>query len=51
LSLAITLNYAVFVWGIKKEDKKALRLVKRKLQESLEDFEIWDKDEMESIKK
>lgn len=26
-------------------------MVKRKLQESLEDFELWDKEEMESIKK
>ena len=26
-------------------------MVKRKLQESLEDFEQWEKDEMESIKK
>lgn len=26
-------------------------MIKRKLQESLEDFELWEKDEMESIKK
>jgi len=45
------LNYSVFLWGIKKDQKKALRLIKRKLQESLEDFELWEKDEMESIKK
>jgi len=45
------LNYSVYLWGIKKDQKKALRMCKRKLQESLEDFELWDKEEMDSIKK
>ena len=51
LSLALTLNYSVFLWGIKREEKKALRTIKRKLQESLEDFEVWEKEDMEDIKK
>lgn len=45
------MNYSVYLWGIKKDQKKALRMCKRKLQESLEDFELWDKEEMDSIKK
>lgn len=50
LRLSINLNYAVFLYEMKQEKKKALQNLKKELQEALDDFEKWNAEENEQIK-
>ena len=50
LRLGLKLNYAIFLFEIEKEDKQALRILRRELHEALNDFETWDEDDIEQIK-
>ena len=50
LKLSLTLNYAIFLYEIANQKKKGLRKIKTLIQEALDDFDKWDKDEIEQIK-
>ena len=47
LRLSLNLNYAVFLYEVKAEKKKALRILKKEIQEALDDFEKWDHNQIE----
>ena len=51
LRLSLNLNYAIFLFEQKDEKKEALRILKREIQEALDDFDKWKEDEVEEIKK
>jgi len=45
LRLSLNLNYAVFLYEVKqdkKSKKKALRILKKEIQDALDDFEKWE---------
>jgi hypothetical protein len=42
LRLSLNLNYAIFLFEFKDEKKKALRILKKEIQEALDDFDKWD---------
>jgi hypothetical protein len=50
LRLGFVLNYAVFLYEINNDQKKAVRILKKEIQDTLDDFDKWDKDELEQIK-
>ena len=50
LRLGFVLNYAVFLYEIANDQKKAIRILKKEIQDTLDDFDKWDKDELEQIK-
>lgn len=50
LRLSLQLNYAVFMYDIKNEKKQGLRNLKKLIQEALDDFEKWEKEELDMIK-
>ena len=50
LRLGFSLNYAVFLYEINNDQKKAIRILKKEIQDALDDFDKWQKDEIEQIK-
>jgi len=53
LRLSLNLNYAVFLYEVKqdkKSKKKALRILKKEIQDALDDFEKWEPTQIEQIK-
>ena len=50
LALSLSLNYAVFLFEQKNERKKALRVLKKQLQEALDDFDKWKPEDIPAIK-
>jgi len=40
----------VFLYEIEKDQKGALRLLKREIQEALQDFDKWEEEDIEKIK-
>lgn len=50
LRLSLNLNYAIFLFEFKDEKKKALRLLKKEIQEALDDFDKWDQTQIDQIK-
>ena len=50
LKLSLTLNYAIFLYEIANQKKKGLRKIKTLIQEALDDFDKWEKDEIDQIK-
>lgn len=50
LRLGFVLNYAVFLYEINNDQKKAVRILKKEIQDTLDDFDKWDKEELEQIK-
>jgi len=50
LRLSLSLNYAIFLFEFKDEKKKALRILKKEIQEALDDFDKWDQNQIEQIK-
>lgn len=50
LRLSLQLNYAIFMYDIKNEKKHGLRNLKKLIQEALDDFEKWEKAEVDMIK-
>mmetsp|Transcript_10366 Transcript_10366/g.15956 ORF Transcript_10366/g.15956 Transcript_10366/m.15956 type:complete len:182 (+) Transcript_10366:463-1008(+) len=47
LRLGLNLNYAIFLWEIMEQKKKAIRILKREIQEALDDFDKWDQSQIE----
>ena len=45
MRLSLILNYSVFLFDILKEKKKALKLLKKEIQNALDDFERWEPDQ------
>ena len=51
MTLGLTLNYAIFLYQFNNMKKEGLRKLTHIVTEALDDFEKWDDDEMEEIKK
>jgi len=51
LRLSLNLNYAIFLFEQKDEKKEALRILKKEIQDALDDFDKWNPAEVEEIKK
>ena len=43
VNLGIILNYAIFMFQIKKEQKKALQLLTEEIRDAIDNYDKWDK--------